>query len=78
MQVSPPADGDEPEVLNTPKSVATGSYSNNNNNARTSKSGIRARNLFSKAKGRVESEVAESSSKDRTYANMPPIIITDM
>ena len=67
LQVS--HDSEEPEILNTPKSVAPAFSSSNQSspNVVSHEKGFRARNLFSL-----------TSEKEQTYENMPPIIITDM
>ncbi len=75
LQVSPPNNCDEePEVLNTPKSVQQ--QQGENRVPRVPQSG-KARNLF-KTNNNNKGDEGEKAALDRTYANMPPITITDM
>ncbi len=66
---------EEPTVLNTPKSVKEANRGNSGNG----RSSLKARSLFKTKKAATASEEKEEEEKaERTYANMPPIIITDM
>ncbi len=79
LQVSLPQDNEEPDQLNTPRSVS-------GNGGKTGSGGggtLRARSLFANSSKGKKTESADKQAPnpdtiDRTYANMPPITITDM
>lgn len=77
LQVSP--ESEEPEVLNTPKSILHGSSSPKTAGPKNK----RSRNLLSAMQdSEVEQQQQQVTTEDdasgKEYENMPPIIITDM
>ena len=79
IQVTP-CENEEPEILNTPKSLVSASHSSSSSSSpkqggNTSKT---PRNLLPSLQKQQNGAEDDDAKDERPYENMPPIIITDM